>query len=65
MIARAQLVARLVNFATATWILGVVIWGLIAGKQHIQTPRIAVWLFIAAALVRLLLWSVSKAATRS
>jgi hypothetical protein len=63
-IAQIQLVARLVNAVAAAWILGAVIWALLVGKQHLQTPLIAVWLFIGAALVRLLLWVVSKAAAR-
>ncbi len=65
MIERVQLVTRLAMFGAALCILGVAVWGLLAGEQHIQTPLWAVWLFFGAALIQFVLWAVSKAASRS
>jgi hypothetical protein len=65
MIARIRMVAVLIGLACPLWILGAVIWGVLAGKQQIQTPMLAVWLFLGAALVRLLLWAYAKVASRA
>lgn len=65
MIAKIETVARLLNFAIALWILGVVFWGLLLGKDKVDTPMIAVWLFLLVAMARLLLWVIAKAVART
>jgi hypothetical protein len=64
MIARLHLFARLLSFAAALWILALVVWGLATGAKHLETPLLAVWLFIAATIAQLALWLLSKAVRR-
>jgi hypothetical protein len=63
-IARIRLAAQLITVVGVLWILGAIIWGLLARKHQIETPMLAVWLVLGAALVRLVFWAVSKAASR-
>lgn len=63
MMLRLRLAVRLLTFAIAIWILGVVLWGLATGEKH--TPLIAVWLFIAGMVTQLILWVVSIATRRA
>jgi hypothetical protein len=65
MIARLHLVARLVSFAGASWIVAVVFWGLATGVRHIETPLIAVWMFIAGIAAQLVLWLISRLQSRA
>ena len=64
MIAQTQTILRLLNFAIAIWILGAILWGIVAGKHRIDTPLIAVWLFLGVAVVRFIIWVISKALRR-
>ena len=64
MITRLRFALWVVNFASAIWILGVVIFGLIAKSQHIPTPMPALWLFIATGLARLIMWLYAKIVAR-
>lgn len=61
MIARFDLIVRLVTFAAALWIVAVVVWGLATGEKQIETPLIAVWLLIGGMVAQLILWLVRKA----
>jgi hypothetical protein len=61
MITRLRLIVRLLTFAVALWILAVVIWGMVTGTKHTETPLVAVWIFIGGMVVQLLLWLISKA----
>ena len=63
--ARLQTILRLASFAVATWVLGVILWGLLAVKDKIETPLVAIWLFLGITLLRLVLWTVSKLVTRT
>ena len=61
MIARLDLLLRLVTFVAVCWISVVVVWGLVTGERQIETPLTAVWLMIASILVRVALWLVARA----
>ena len=65
MIARIRILARLVGFAALLWIVAVALLGLATGAKHIETPHLAVWLFIGAIVTQLILWFVSKVARRT
>jgi hypothetical protein len=64
MIGRLRLAARLLSFAAASWILLLMLWGLITGARHIAIPQVALWLFVAGIISQLGLWLVSKAVRR-
>jgi hypothetical protein len=53
------------SFAAACWILAVIGWGLLMGTEHIETPLLAVWLFIGGLLVQLFLWLLGKGVRRT
>lgn len=60
MIARLRLIARLITFAAAMWILAAVIWALATGAKGVTTP--VVWLFIGGMIAQLILWLISRMA---
>jgi hypothetical protein len=63
-IARLQLVVRLLTLSAASWILALVFWGLATGIKPIETPLVAVWLLIAGLVAQLGLWTISKTVRR-
>ena len=65
MIAHLHLITRLVTFASASWILAVVVWSLATGAKDVETPLIAVWVLIAGIVAQLLLWLIRIVARRS
>ena len=64
MIIRVQMALRLLMFGAALCILFRVLWGIAAGEQRIATPYWALWLIVAAAFVRLMIWATLKARVR-
>jgi hypothetical protein len=61
---RLLAIGRLLNFAIVFWILAAIFWGVLAGKHKIETPLIAIWLFLGVALARLIIWAISSVARR-
>jgi hypothetical protein len=63
-IARLGLIARMLSFAAVCWVLAVIVWGMMTGTKQIETPKLAVWLFLGGLLAQLLLWLLGKAVRR-
>ena len=61
MIARLDLLLRLITFVAAGWIVANVLWRFATGEFQIKTPLIAVWLIIASIIARVVLWLACKA----
>ena len=57
---KIEIGARLVTFGAAAWVVGSIAWQAIADGGKLQVPFAAVWLFLGAAIVRLLLWATYK-----
>ena len=62
MIVTLRLITRLITFAAACWILALILWRLATGAKHIDTPIVALWIFIIGLFAQLLLWLVNKVA---
>ncbi|MFL6721642.1 MAG: hypothetical protein ACJ8FT_07565 [Sphingomonas sp.] len=65
MIARLHLIARLLTFAAASWILAVIFWAVATGAKGMTPPLLVVRIFIGGAITQLLLWVTAKVARRT